>query len=145
MRLKVLTFWKKIHDQLFLRAPEKCSVFIIGFLLAMEIRAIVTQCSCFQPNSLSLATCPKKIGLRKSFMRLCTHTWLTHLRAGKDQCDNLKQPSRFIEHGKECSEKVSSVLKHTQLINGRAGTLNTSVSIANAHDFSTSSHFLLWP
>lgn len=36
---------KKIHDQLFFRAPEKCSMFIIGFLLAMEFRAVVTECS----------------------------------------------------------------------------------------------------
>lgn len=76
-------------------------------------------------------------------MRLCTHTRLTHLRAGKDKSDNLRQPSQFTEHGKECSEKVSSVLKHTQLINDKVGNLNTSLSIANAHDFSTLSYFLI--
>lgn len=38
-------FLKKIHDQLFFRAPEKYSMFIIGFLLAMEFRAVVTECS----------------------------------------------------------------------------------------------------
>lgn len=27
------------------RAPEKCSMFIIGFLLVMECRAVVTECS----------------------------------------------------------------------------------------------------